>query len=204
MIAIASFFLSFLYSYLYLIPSFLPYCFPDPTLFPSSHRFSPIPSSLFFTLKQFPRSYCSIPVTFSYLYLHPTFLPYSFPNRPIATPPSKPWVEGFPLVTRIRCYLLQCCCTVFMLKSQDISIGMAKGKGLDGRGLFPCRGNIFYLFHSFLANSEAQPVSYLRDNGAYFLGIKRPGREANHSPPSSAEVKNCGTIPPLPDTCFVT
>jgi hypothetical protein len=29
-------------------------------------------------------------------------------------------------------------------------------------------------------------------------GIKRPGREADHSPPSSAGVKNGGAIPPLP------
>jgi uncharacterized protein HemY len=28
--------------------------------------------------------------------------------------------------------------------------------------------------------------------------IKRPGREADHSPPFSAEVNNCGAIPPLP------
>jgi hypothetical protein len=30
------------------------------------------------------------------------------------------------------------------------------------------------------------------DNGnrGLFLGVKRPGREADHSPPSSAEVKN--------------
>jgi hypothetical protein len=27
--------------------------------------------------------------------------------------------------------------------------------------------------------------------GALFLGVKRSGREANHSPPSSAEVKEC-------------
>jgi hypothetical protein len=26
--------------------------------------------------------------------------------------------------------------------------------------------------------------------GAFSLGVKRPGREADHSPPSSAEVKN--------------
>jgi hypothetical protein len=26
------------------------------------------------------------------------------------------------------------------------------------------------------------------------LGVKRPGREADHSPPSSAEVKNGGTV----------
>jgi hypothetical protein len=31
-------------------------------------------------------------------------------------------------------------------------------------------------------------------------GVKRPGREADHSPPSSAEVKNSGVVPPLPHT----
>jgi hypothetical protein len=29
-------------------------------------------------------------------------------------------------------------------------------------------------------------------------GVKRPGREADHAPPYSAEVKNGGTIIPLP------
>jgi hypothetical protein len=29
----------------------------------------------------------------------------------------------------------------------------------------------------------------------FSLGVKRPGREANHSPPSSAEVMNGGAIP---------
>jgi hypothetical protein len=30
--------------------------------------------------------------------------------------------------------------------------------------------------------------------------VKRSGREADHSPPSSAEVKSVGAIPPLPHT----
>jgi hypothetical protein len=32
-------------------------------------------------------------------------------------------------------------------------------------------------------------------------GVKRPGREADSSPPYSGEVKNIGDIPPLPHTC---
>jgi hypothetical protein len=36
--------------------------------------------------------------------------------------------------------------------------------------------------------------------GAISLGIMRPGREADHSPPSNAEMKNGGAIPPLPHT----
>jgi hypothetical protein len=31
-------------------------------------------------------------------------------------------------------------------------------------------------------------------------GLKRQGRKADHSPPSSVEVKNCGAIPALPHT----
>jgi hypothetical protein len=31
-------------------------------------------------------------------------------------------------------------------------------------------------------------------------GVKRPGREADHSPPSSAKVKKGGAIHPLPHT----
>jgi hypothetical protein len=35
----------------------------------------------------------------------------------------------------------------------------------------------------------------------WILGpLSWPGREADHSPPSSAEVKNGGAIPPLPHT----
>jgi hypothetical protein len=31
-------------------------------------------------------------------------------------------------------------------------------------------------------------------------GVKPPGREADHTPPASAEVKHGGAIPPLPHT----
>jgi hypothetical protein len=36
--------------------------------------------------------------------------------------------------------------------------------------------------------------------GALSLGVKRPEREADHSPTSSAEVKNAWSYPPLPST----
>jgi hypothetical protein len=39
--------------------------------------------------------------------------------------------------------------------------------------------------------SEAHPASYPMGTGGPFPGAKgRPGRDADHSPPSSAEVKN--------------
>jgi hypothetical protein len=40
------------------------------------------------------------------------------------------------------------------------------------------------------------PVSLLSNGyqGLFRLGVKRPGRESDHSPPSSAEVKECVDI----------
>jgi hypothetical protein len=39
--------------------------------------------------------------------------------------------------------------------------------------------------------------------GALFLGVKRPGREADHSPPSSAEVKNAWSYASAPQYAFM-
>jgi hypothetical protein len=52
-------------------------------------------------------------------------------------------------------------------------------------------GNIF-LFHtvSRTALGPTQPPIQCIP-GAFSLGVKRPGRDADHSPPSSAEVKEC-------------
>jgi hypothetical protein len=53
-----------------------------------------------------------------------------------------------------------------------------------------------YATVSRLALGPTQP-SIQWVSGAPFLGVKQPGCEADHSPLSSAEVKNDGTIPPL-------
>jgi hypothetical protein len=39
--------------------------------------------------------------------------------------------------------------------------------------------------------------------GAVFLGVKQPWHEADHSPPSSAEIKNVWSISPLPQYVFM-
>jgi hypothetical protein len=40
-------------------------------------------------------------------------------------------------------------------------------------------------------------------SGAVSLGVKRPGREADHSPPSSAEVKNAWSYTSTPQHTFM-
>jgi hypothetical protein len=55
------------------------------------------------------------------------------------------------------------------------------------------------LLHGVQTDSEAHPAPYPMGTGGSFPGVQRPGREASHSPPSSAEVKKGGDIPPLPN-----
>jgi len=42
---------------------------------------------------------------------------------------------------------------------------------------------------------------YRRGGGAIFMDLKRSGREADHSPPSSAEVKNAWRYTSIPPIC---
>jgi hypothetical protein len=70
--------------------------------------------------------------------------------------------------------------------------GIAPGYGLDDRGSrvrFPVRAGNCSLHHRVQTALEPTqpPVQWIP--GALSLGIKRLGREADHSPPSSAEVK---------------
>jgi hypothetical protein len=57
--------------------------------------------------------------------------------------------------------------------------------GLSGFDSCKGRGRTFSLRHSVQTASGAHSASYRMGTG-----IKRPGQEAEHSPPSSAEVKN--------------
>jgi hypothetical protein len=55
----------------------------------------------------------------------------------------------------------------------------------------------FSLLYSVQTSSEAHRASYPVGTGGLSMGVKWSGREADHSPPSEASVKNDGAIPPL-------
>jgi hypothetical protein len=77
-------------------------------------------------------------------------------------------------------------------KSHDSSVGIALGYGLEDRGSrvrFPAEAGNFSLHHRFQNGSEAHPASYPMGTKAPSLEVKRPGHEADHSPPSIVEVK---------------
>jgi hypothetical protein len=88
--------------------------------------------------------------------------------------------------------------TQFLLKSKngrrsrDRSVGIATGYGLDDQGgrEFETRwGQKCSLLHIVQTGSEVHPTSYKMGTAGSFPGLKRQGREADHSAPTSAEVK---------------
>jgi hypothetical protein len=77
-------------------------------------------------------------------------------------------------------------------KSRDSSVGIALGYGLNDNGSrvrFPAGAVNFSLHHRVQNGSGTHPASYPMGTRALSLWVKRPGREADHSPPSSVEVK---------------
>jgi hypothetical protein len=85
--------------------------------------------------------------------------------------------------------------------SWDSAVGLANGYGLDDRGVrvfSPGKGKNS-LFHVIQISSGAHPASYPMGTGDSFLGVKRPGREADHSPPTT-EVKKTWTYTSTPHT----
>jgi hypothetical protein len=52
-------------------------------------------------------------------------------------------------------------------------------------------------FHYTMSSRPALGSTYPMSTGALSPGVMRPVREADHSPPGSAEVKKCGSIHPL-------
>jgi hypothetical protein len=69
---------------------------------------------------------------------------------------------------------------------------------MDGGGPISGRGKRFFSFLTSRPPLRATqpPIEWVP--GALAPGVRRPGREAVHSSPSSDEVKNGGTISPVP------
>jgi hypothetical protein len=79
---------------------------------------------------------------------------------------------------------------------QDSSVSIATDYGLDGRNSIPGTAKFF--------SSPQRPNRLLSSPSLYPMGTggsfpvgKAAGRETDHSPPSSTEVKKGGAMPPL-------
>jgi hypothetical protein len=81
--------------------------------------------------------------------------------------------------------------------SRDSSVGIALGYGLDDRGSrvrFPAGAGIFLFTTAYRTalGPTQPPIQWVP--GALSLEVKWQVREADHSPPLSAEVKECVEI----------
>jgi hypothetical protein len=90
-------------------------------------------------------------------------------------------------------------------ESQDGAVGIAIGYRLDGQGVgvrvpvgariftSPCRPDRLWV----------HPTSYPMGTKGSFPGVKRPGREADHSPQTSTEVKKTWVYTSTPPHVFM-
>jgi hypothetical protein len=89
---------------------------------------------------------------------------------------------------------------ISQIKSRDSSVGIALDYELDGVLEFNSRrglGIFLFTTASRMALGPTQPpIQWVL--GAISLGVKQPVREADHSPPSSAEVKNAWSYTSTP------
>jgi hypothetical protein len=59
------------------------------------------------------------------------------------------------------------------------------------------------ILHVVQTGSGVHPNSYPMGTGGSFPGVMRPGREADHSPPTSAEVKKMWIYTSTPSYAFM-
>jgi hypothetical protein len=93
-----------------------------------------------------------------------------------------------------------------MCVSRDSSVVIALGYVLDDRGSrvrFPAGAGIFLFTTASRTALEPNqpPIQWVP--GALSLVVKRPGREADHSPPASAEDKNAWSYTSTPQYAFM-
>jgi hypothetical protein len=82
-----------------------------------------------------------------------------------------------------------------------LRVGLAQtGYGLEFRGLIPGRGKIFLFSIAAVPSLRPTQPRIQWVQGTVFPAVKWQGREADHSPPFSAEVKNGGAVPQLTST----
>jgi hypothetical protein len=93
------------------------------------------------------------------------------------------------------------------MESHDSSVGTATFYGLDGRGTgFRVHAELRISASPYRPDRLCGPPKNPVGTGGSFPGVKRPGRESDHSPPTTAEVEEtlvCTSAPPISLQCIV-
>lgn len=88
----------------------------------------------------------------------------------------------------------------YLNRGWDNSVGIVMSYGLGGQGSIPDKGKIIpmSIVSRLTLGPIKPPIQWVP--AALSPWLKRPGGEAEHSPPSPAEVKNDGGKSPFPNT----
>jgi hypothetical protein len=127
--------------------------------------------------------------------LLPEFADSVSSNRKLSVPCAPTWAEHTNLKSYGPCdlrhlslRLFSCCCHAYLSEKGRILVYTynihCDTDGMDGWRSIPGRSKIFSPLHRVQTWSRAHPASYPWVPEALFAGVKRPGREANHSPRS--------------------
>jgi hypothetical protein len=95
---------------------------------------------------------------------------------------------------------------IIIIRSRDSSVGIATDYGLDdqgGREFESRQGKKFSLLHIVMTGSGVHPTSYRMGTGGSFPGVKQQRCEADHSPPTIAEVKETWVYISTPPYAFM-
>jgi hypothetical protein len=108
-----------------------------------------------------------------------------------------PCSEGSPTIFHVQSCQTWCWTALrnaALLYRRGSSVGIATDSRLHDQDLgvrIPADCGNFSLRHRVQTGCGAHPDSSPVGTGIFLGGLKRPGREAKHSPPPSAEVKEC-------------
>jgi hypothetical protein len=90
----------------------------------------------------------------------------------------------------------------FVIRSWDSVVGYGLEDG--GVAVRVSVGSRIFFFNVVQTGSGVHPTSYsMGTGGAISPGVKRPGREADHSPPANAEVKKMWIYTSTPPYTFM-
>jgi hypothetical protein len=88
--------------------------------------------------------------------------------------------------------------------SRDCAVDIATAYGLDDGGVrvrFPIRSRLYSMSSRPALGPTQRPIQWVP--GAPSLGVKRLGRNADHSPPASSEVKKMWIYTSIPPHAFM-
>jgi hypothetical protein len=136
-------------------------------------------------------SSCTCPATFRMI-----FPPLHTAEKQQPSGPSECWQlpVNYALLTQKNTNKIYLYC--FYCGDGVVQSVYRRATGWTARVQFPAVARNFSLRHSAQTGSGVHLASYPKSTGGHFTGLKRPGGETGHWPPSSAKIEKSGAIHP--------